>query len=83
MQTVQIDGKTYRLHSDVLGAEGQHQDARDAFAELGITGFYNALAPRRRNYFEQVFILSDGSAMLADSRISSQVSRKLAEKARA
>jgi hypothetical protein len=66
METIKVNGKTYRIKSSII--EGK-QKLVNAYNSLGIADYVNALPPRSRVASEQVFIMLDGTAMIADSRI--------------
>lgn len=71
MQTVKIDNnRPYRIEdSAIIGKE----ELIKAFAAFGIADYVNARAPYSKTRFVQLFIMDDGSAQIADSRIVQKV----------
>lgn len=67
--TVLVAGKTYRLNDSVIPADSRFDRVRSEMSARGIAAYVNARPPRTRNRFTQLFIMTDGTAQLADSRI--------------
>ena len=74
---VTINGVIYRIADSAIPAQ-KSEALRAAFRAHGIADHVNALAPRSRNRYEQLFVMTDGTAQVADSRIVQQVARAAA-----
>lgn len=66
----------YRLADSVLPADARFDAARAAFRSRGIADYANALPPRSRSRFMQVFVMLDGTVVPADSRVVATVMRE-------
>ena len=73
MQTVKVDGESYRITSSTMGANDEA--IRHAFKMLGISDHVNALPPRAKVRHEQLLIWADGTVTKADDRITSIAAR--------
>lgn len=68
--TATIEGKTYRLAESVIPTGDSRFDAaKAALKKHGVADYVNARPPRARNRFVQIFIMLDGTAQRADSRL--------------
>jgi len=65
MKTVAVNGITYRVHSSIISNEDVF---RPILNQMGYVDYVNALAPGKRNRFTDLFVKSDGTAELADTR---------------
>lgn len=62
----------YRIVSSVINS---HPALVEAFAERGILDVCNAYEGRARTRMTQVFVLTDGRVVKADSRVIAEVAR--------
>ena len=74
-RTAKIDKKIYRITESCIPAGPRFDGLRAAFAAAGVADHVNALAPGKRVRQVQIFLMSDGSARLADGRIVANAAR--------
>lgn len=66
----------YRLGKNILQG---NEALIEAYRKRGVIAVCNALPPRGRSRFVTVFVLSDGSVIREDSRITHEASREAGE----
>ncbi len=67
---------TYRIRNSITAG---HPAVQAAFKARGINDYCNALAPHARTRNVQVFVLTDGRVIPADSRVVSEVAREASQ----
>ena len=67
--TATIDGKQFRLADSVIPDDARFDAIRTALKVRGVADYVNARPPRSRNRFVQIFLMLDGTAARADSRV--------------
>lgn len=73
---VTINGKAWRVGPGVIPADAKFDGFRQALRDRGIADYVNAMPPRSRKSYKQIFLMLDGTAQVADSRTVCEASRE-------